>query len=507
MKHLATIPVLLAASLGTAEHSQLWGASGERWRADGRLPEFSFAGYRCGERPIPDPPVAANVRAFGAVGDGTTDDTQAFNEAIARTASGAILVPAGRYRITGFVTIAKPNLVLRGEGSAASILVFDRPLTEVKADWGATTTGERTSNYSWSGGYLVIQGSLRRGSPIAITGEAPRGGHDLAVAMVAGLSVGSWVEIRMEDDAERSLTTELYGGDPGPIAKLKPAQTGQPVRIVAIDPATGTVHLDRPLRSPTRAAWKPRLVPIDPSVTDSGIEGLGFSFPATPWQGEFSELGYNAIKLSDCAHCWVRDVRLHNAEGGIFASGMHCTITGVVLAADKASATKERYSSAAGCVGHHGISLYGPDHLVTGFDFQVNYVHDLSVEGFRSAGNVFSKGRGIDLCFDHHRKAPHANLFTDLDCGAGNRIWRCGGGADLGRHCGGWGTFWNLRSVKPLAPPPAGWAAPTLNMVGLASDRPTVTPVDGWWWEAIRPVDLLPQDLHAAQLARRLAGR
>jgi len=506
MKPLAVLPLLLTTCLGAAEHSQLWGANGEGWSADGRLPDFSFAGYRCGEKPIPEPARAADVRDFGAIGDGTADDTQAFNDAIAKTSAGAILVPKGRYRITGFVTIAKSGIVLRGAGPEHSILVFDRPLTDVKPDWGGTTSGQRTSNYSWSGGFLVIQGDVHRGTAIAITAEAARGGRELTVASVAGLAVGAWVEIRLDDDEGRTLTAELYSGDPGPYAKLKPFSTSQPAQIAAIDAVTGTVRLDRPLRWPTRTVWKPQLVPIEHSVTDSGIEGLGFSFPATPWNGEFSELGYNAIKLANCAHCWVRNVRLHNAEGGIFASGMHCTIADVVLAADKVSATKERYHAAAGCVGHHGLSLYGSDNLVTRFDFQVNYVHDLSVEGVRAAGNVFTQGRGLDLCFDHHRRAPHANLFTDIDCGAGNRIWRCGGGADLGRNGGAHGTFWNLRSAKPLAPPPAGWGAPSMNMVGLASALPTSTPPEGWWWEAIEPAKLVPQDLHAAQLKRRLAG-
>jgi hypothetical protein len=323
------------------EHSLMWGAAGERWRADGRLPDFSFAGYQCGEQPIPDLPVAASVRAFGAVGDGVADDTLAFREAIARTAAGAILVPAGRYRITAFVTISKPGIVLRGEGALVSILVFDRPLSEVKPDWGATTTGERTSNYSWSGGYLVIQGGCQVSAGIAVSAESPRGATSLAVASVAGLVPGCWVEVQVEDDAERTLTAFLYRDDPGPIARLDPARVVQPARVVAIDATAGTVRLDRPLRLPTRANWKPRLAQIDPTVTGSGIERLGFDFPAVPWQGEFSELGYNAISLSGCAHCWVREVRIHNAESGIFADGRHCTIDGVVFTADKPVTTTE----------------------------------------------------------------------------------------------------------------------------------------------------------------------
>ncbi|MFA4945569.1 MAG: glycosyl hydrolase family 28-related protein [Lentisphaeria bacterium] len=486
--------------------SELWGAKGEAWKPDGRLPEFSFAGYQCGERPIPDLPVAGTVRDFGAKGDGIADDTAAFNRAIAGTPAGAVLVPAGRYRITGFVTIAKPGLVLRGEGPAASVLLFDRPLTEVKPNWGATTTGERTSNYSWSGGYFVIQGDLRPGPAIRVTAEAKRGACTVAVASTAGLAAGRWVEIQVQDDAARSLTAFLYNGDPGSITALQPAHTRQPARIAAIDAATRQVRLDRPLRFDLRAAWQPRLATLDPSVTESGIERLRFEFPAAPWHGEFSELGYNAIELTGVAHCWIRDVRIHNAESGIYASGMHCTLAGIVFTAKKPVATQEKYMAPEGCVGHHGLTTNGPDNLVTGFDFQACYVHDLTVEGFSAAGNVYAGGMGRDLCFDHHRKAPHANLFTNLDCGAGNRIWRSGGGAHLGQHCAGWETFWNLRAAKPLAPPPKGWGAATMNLVGLAGTAPAAAGPGQWWVEPIPPAAVEPRDLHAAQLARRLAS-
>lgn len=502
---IPTLLLLLGAVLGAADHSALWGAKGEAWKPDGRLPDFSFAGYQCGEQPIPDLPVAGSVRDFGAKGDGTTDDTKAFNDAIAGTKAGAILVPAGRYLITDFVTINKPGLVLRGESVQKSILMFNRPLNDVKPNWGATTTGQKTSNYSWAGGYLVIQGSMRAKSVGAITAEAKRGDAVLTVATVDGLAVGNWVEIRVEDDAARSLTAFLYNGDPGPITSLKPAKSWQPARVAAIDAAARRVTLDRPLRLDLRAAWKPHLSTLDPSVTGSGIERLRFEFPEVPWNGEFTELGFNAINLSGCAHCWVRDVHIHNGDSGIYANGMHCTIDGVVLTSKRSATIKNRYMTTTGCIGHHGLTTNGPDNHVTRFDFQANYVHDITVEGFAAAGNVYSRGRGLDLCFDHHKKAPHANLFTDLDCGAGNRIWRCGGGANLGRHSAGWETFWNLRAVKPLAPPAKDWAASTLNMVGLTTRLPSSTPADGWWFEAIPPAALEPKDLHAAQLARRLA--
>jgi polygalacturonase len=45
-----------------------------------------------------------SVKDFGAVGNGTTDDTAAFNAAWAATDPQAVYVPAASYAITGTVT-------------------------------------------------------------------------------------------------------------------------------------------------------------------------------------------------------------------------------------------------------------------------------------------------------------------------------------------------------------------------------------------------------------------
>ncbi len=87
------------------------------------------------------------------------------------------------------------------------------------------------------------------------------------------------------------------------------------------------------------------------------------------------------------------------------------------------------------CTGHHGITLFFEDNLSEDFEFRTKFIHDLTVSG--SAGNVFRRGRGVDVSFDHHKRAPHSNLFTNIDAGEGSRMHLCGGGAALGRHSGG----------------------------------------------------------------------
>jgi hypothetical protein len=143
--------VFLLAGLvsAPAQHSELWGRGGEKWSPQSRLPDFSYAGYRRGEAPLPVRKAQADVKSFGAVGDGVADDTAAFQKAIAASKGKVLRVPAGRYKISDFLTIDASETVLQGEGPEKSVLFFPTPLNTIKPNWGATTTGQRTSNYSW----------------------------------------------------------------------------------------------------------------------------------------------------------------------------------------------------------------------------------------------------------------------------------------------------------------------------------------------------------------------
>jgi hypothetical protein len=64
-----------------------------------------------------------NVKVYGAVGNGTTDDTAAIQTAINAmpSAGGIVYLPTGTYRITSALTI-KSDIFLRGAGANATIL-------------------------------------------------------------------------------------------------------------------------------------------------------------------------------------------------------------------------------------------------------------------------------------------------------------------------------------------------------------------------------------------------
>ena len=59
------------------------------------LPDFSRAGYRAGEKSVPNSKSGRDIRDFGAVGDGKTDATEAIQKAV--DSGGVVLLPEGRW--------------------------------------------------------------------------------------------------------------------------------------------------------------------------------------------------------------------------------------------------------------------------------------------------------------------------------------------------------------------------------------------------------------------------
>jgi hypothetical protein len=287
----------------------------------------------------------------------------------------------------------------------------------------------------------------------------------------------------------------LYSGDPGDVSKLRGRTRASLVaRVRSV--GRGSIQLERPLRFDVRPEWRATVLAFEPTVTESGVENLGFEFPDADYKGHFTELGFNPVAFSGAAHCWARNIRAMNPDSGFFIGGVFNTVDGVVM--------ETRRKGVKQGIGHHGVYMHGDDNVFTHFDFRMRFIHDLTVSG--CAGNVLSDGKGVDLDFDHHKATPYENLFTNIDAGEGTRLWACGGGAALGRQCAARGTFWNIRAKAALRYPPAGWGPESMNVVALSGNQPTEASLSGKWFEAISPGQVSPQNIHKAQLERRLAA-
>jgi hypothetical protein len=87
--------------------------------AGNRLPDFSYAGYKNGEKQIPDIPVVKTISPV--IGDNTAHINSAlFEVALTPIDSngyrGALLLSAGEYEVAGTIRITFDGVVLRGEG-------------------------------------------------------------------------------------------------------------------------------------------------------------------------------------------------------------------------------------------------------------------------------------------------------------------------------------------------------------------------------------------------------
>lgn len=488
------ITVGLVSMASAQNESELWGENGEKWTPSSRLPDFSFAGYHFGEKPLPKVPVVANVKEFGALGDGKTDDTEAFKKAILKTQNGAIIIPEGRYLLSDILWLDKPNIVLRGEGVDKTVLHFTRELEDVRPNMSNTTSGRPTSGYSWSGGFLWVKGQNKSKSISAIVSEAKRGEKVLILEEIGNVKVGQLVKVEIRDNAEKSLLSHLYSEDSGNTEKITSSVTVSMVsRVTSI--SGNRISLERPLRWDIRGEWKPTLKTFTPTVSEVGIEELAISFPLKPYMGHFTEKGMNAITMNGVSNCWVRNIRISNCDSGIFVGGAFNTISELLVDGER--------KAVRGDSGHHGVTM-GNDCLLENFDFQTKFIHDITLSN-RQSGNVVKNGKGRNLSFDHHKRAPYENLICNVDVGEGSQIWRCGGGHALGKNCGARGTFWCVWADKEMPMPPAKFGPNSINIVGVKINAESIKDREGKWFEAIPPELLKPADLHAAQLAKRLS--
>jgi len=488
--------LLLVFTLSTQaqakSYSDLWDKQGEKWTPSSRLPDFSYAGYHSGQKKIPNLKPTLNVTAFGAKPNDNIDDTAAFQKALDAGKNQVIYVPPGKYIITRILNLNQSHCVLKGQNKKTTILYFPKNLTQINPQPTKNSSGTPTTKYSWSGGFIRIAKYKASHKITKITQPAKRAQTKITVQNTAKLKTNTYITIRINEDPNHTLTNYLYQNQTGDISKIKSIKSALVCKIIRIH--NKTITIDRPLPFKIKPSWRPAIYTFNPPLQEVGIENLTFQFPSTPYKGHFSEKGYNALTFSNVANAWVKNITIKNADSGFFARGNFCTFQNITL---KSSRTPDK----RGQTGHHGITIAGQDNLLTNFNFKTKFIHDITTASSR---NVITNGKGIDLCFDLHKRAPHANLFSNINIGKGTRIYQSGGGAKLGKNSGAWNTFWNIKSKKEIPWPHPKFAPDHINIIAVSTHQKTIKNPKGKWFETINPKHIYPKDLHQAQLKKRL---
>lgn len=497
------------------------------------IPNVSHAGYRRGEVRIPHRPVRVSVTGFGAVGDGTTDCTSAFNAAVAAVGAsggGTVFVPPGEYLLTGVVWVHDSGVVLRGAGRDRTTLRFDRSLTDcyrpaVRNEW------------SWSGGLVWFvprelradleasgfrgnEGWSRNRDLARVTADVRRGDRRVPVADASAFRAGEHVLLLADNTTDNTLLAHLAGDVPGTATypwataarRLRPELTDWvlaenfrqyrfPVQVRRVE--RDAVVLAQPLKIDLRAGWSPRFATLGPAVRESGIEHLTIRMREIQQTAHHLDPGFNGPHFQAALDCWARDVDLWHSDNGFgLTSSKNVTLTGVRV---------------GGRARHHTFvcRVQTHDMLVERFEIPEATTplapgaahHGINTEGF-SSGNVWSRGVMAGT-FDSHRALPFESVRTQITV---TNDGTTGGAGDAGPRWGARFCHWN---VDVLNGRPHGVRleehAPHSLMVGVrGTSGPTDHPKD--FTGALSSVadaldeDVLPADLYEAQLRHRLRG-
>ena len=497
------------------------------------IPNVSYAGYRRGEAELPRRRVTAAVTGFGAVGDGVTDCTAAFNaavEAVGAAGGGVVFVPPGRYLLTGIVWVHHSGVVLRGAGRGRTTLRFEKSLTECYRPAGR-------NEWSWSGGLVwFIPRELRTALEAAnfhgnegwldnhdlaeVTADVPRGRRRIPVSDASAFRPGQHVLLLADNTVDNSLLAHLCGDIPGTATyawetsakRLRPELTDWPlaenfaryrfpVQVHRVE--RDAVVLAQPLKIDLRAGWAPRFATLGPVVRESGIEDMTIEMREIQQTAHHLDPGFNGPHFQAALNCWARDIDLWHSDNGFGTT----TTKGVTFTGLRVG----------GRARHHTFICRVQTHDLLVDHFEISKAttpvaagaahHGINTEGF-SSGNVWSNGI-MEGTFDSHRAIPFESVRTAITV---TNDGGTGGAGDAGPRWGARFCHWNIDVLGGRA---HGVRleehAPHSLMVGVrGTTGPTDHPKDfsGELSSVADALDgsALPANLYEAQLRHRLRG-
>lgn len=448
-------------------------------RADGMgrvLHDVSTAGYHRGDDPPPYGRGAVVRTVDAALGNGTADARAAIQSALdgacmdATAGLRVVLLPAGTFRLR-FPTpspatdpalrIACGNLVLRGAGPSRTRLFLDDP----------TNARQRAMVLVRGGGLGVWSG----GATSALARDLPAGSTEVPLSSVTGFNRGDLIAVRTElTDAFRA-DHRMNLTDMGEVIWPPSTNNGllYPRRVVAADPARGTLTLDAPTRHPMKTRDNARAFHPTGFIREVGIEDLAFGMREHPTSaagspgplGDGADNGYTmtgtaayavhasaGLRLDGVTDAWIHNVETYAPTGN--SSGAHVLSNAMFITPGShritvANCRYQRPQYRGG--GGNGYLFWnqGSDNLAVDIK-GINGRHNLIMAALACSGNVWLRARSTNGRYadDSHAGLAQANLYDNVTL---DRAWLQA--VNRGATSSGAGftatatVFWNTRVV------------------------------------------------------------
>ncbi len=256
-----------------------WTPPGEALTFDSDLflQDFSHAGYKSGEQPIPfrQGPILNVVTDYQADPTGKEDSTVAIQNAIDDAGNmpdgGVVYLPAGDYRISlsqgsSVLRINKSNVVLRGAGEKNTRLI--NHTTEMR---------EKTIILVMAPGPAS---SMRDSPKVPLTQDITSPTTKLHVKDASGFAVGDLIEVSRDftyDWIKEHGQTQWWGvsGDPDPKNPDRaPRPATYPRIVTAVDPEKKWIEVGTPIRYTVKTRDNASVYKLTNRLSGCGIENL-----------------------------------------------------------------------------------------------------------------------------------------------------------------------------------------------------------------------------------------
>jgi len=513
----------------------------ESWSftSDKLIQDFSYAGYRRGEKPLPfvSGPVFDVVATYGGDPTGNSDSTAAIQSAIdaaVAVGGGVVWLPPGTYRVAPSngrdfaLQITASNIVLRGAGVGQTYILNDSYEMRNKAV------------------IRVESNSISYARFTQITDDLDNPTRRIPVDDSSAVEVGDILRIDWaftQDWIDEHGQGEWWNA---PDSAPRPAEYHR--EVLAVNSDAGWIEIDIPTRYTMRVRDNARLRTIRGQLSGVGIEDFSIGnvqHPGTEWGEEDYDLPERAAYEAHASHLiamahaydsWITRVESFQAPGN--TTNSHMLSNGIRLVrcfrVTLANCVMQRSQYGGGGGNGYMIRIQqSQENLIkdstTAFSrhgFVVShegasgnvFLRCLDRETARSMGSVGSLGYETGSSgSDHHQRFSHSNLFDQ--CHAYNSYFTAIHRADAGGETGhaltsAHGVYWNTgssgRRSGPIVRSEQGRYGYVIGTSGSRSEatnptRHNTSPAD--ILEGIGLGETLePPSLYQDQLTRRLQG-
>ena len=418
-----------------------------------RLPDFSYAGYKYGDAvPVVAGPIF-DVGAYGAVGDGTTDDGPSIQAAIdAASKGGVVLFAAKTYRIATPVVVRASGVVLRGAG---------RGKTRLFVDHVAASPAE----------YLRFEGAEKLGPDDLLVADALDGDSSVVVTDPSSFKTGDEVAVGFVVSdafvAAHGMTGvwSQFNGQWRPFFHR---------RVVSVDAVARRVVLDVPLRYDALVRDGASVRSETGFLHDVGIEDLTLGdagdYDRAWTRDRLHALSFHAVadawavRLDSAAPPWARDEagvatdRFHFESGGVFVDlSARVTLRDLSFAgAQNRGSGGDGYlvelSRSNEVLVADAIVRRGRHNFIQNWDFGTSgcvFLRTTSQDGISmsSTGDTL----GLTGAREFHPSLAIENRSDDADPGDRSQGTTRGLESSGAGHAGTSNVFWNVRGTGLVA--------------------------------------------------------